>query len=311
MFSKDEKKIDTLEGFKLKHANLSVPLYKYCKIDKYSLANLENETVWLSNAANFNDPYDSALSVGSIDNHHKNFLRDSYEKIALNLDIKVEDVQRVMDGRPIESGLTELLGGYSPFKNNPEIIAQAVEKFLKETELLFEEYAAGISDLYQRRIFATCFSEDPTSMLMWSHYANNHEGMVLKYELVDIDIEKHRDIFMWLNPIIYTDELLSVEDYESVRDKMSISTLAAISKSKEWSYEKEWRLIVHEKSEEQGFPVKFLKPSCIIVGARASKADKIMLSLEAMKKEIPIKKIKLDKAKYRLSIQEFKKSDLL
>lgn len=144
-----------------------------------------------------------------------------------------------MDGYPLEEGLNRLLKHYPPFKNKPEMIPLVVEDYIKNSDLLFGKYASGITNLYQERIYDSCFSEEPASMLMWSHYADNHQGMVLKYEFFNLDLEKHRDVFMGLNPVIYTDDLLNLEKYKGVRKKISISTLAAISKSKEWSYEKE------------------------------------------------------------------------
>ena len=147
---------------------------------------------------------------------------------------------------------------------------------------------------------------------MWSHYADNHQGMVLRYDFIKLDLylDKHRDLLMGLNPVMYTDNLINLQEYKGFRDKVSVSTLAAISKSKEWSYEKEWRLIINKKSDERGLAVKVIKPSCIILGARISEIHKIMLSLEAKKKDIPIKQIKLDKTKYRLSIVDFNDFEL-
>jgi len=305
MFSKDEKKIDTLEGFKLKFAKLSTPLYKYSKIDKFSLANLENDTVWLSKATNFNDPYDSALTIGTKDDHDRENKRALYERFAELFDFKREEVEQLMDGYPLKEGLNRLLEQYPPFKNKPEMIPLVVEDYIKDSDLLFGKYASGITNLYQERIYASCFSEEPASMLMWSHYADNHQGMVLKYEFINLDLEKHLDVFMGLNPVIYTDDLLNLEKYKVVREKISISTLSAISKSKEWSYEKEWRLIIHEESNERGMVIKVVKPSCIILGAKVNQKHKIMLSLEAKKKGIPIKQIKLENAKYHLSVVDF------
>lgn len=64
MFPIDKSTKDTLEGEKLKLEEMPL-LYKYTKIDEYSLANLTNDTAWFRNAVGFNDPYDSSLSVGN------------------------------------------------------------------------------------------------------------------------------------------------------------------------------------------------------------------------------------------------------
>lgn len=305
MFSKDEKKINTQEGLKLKLEKLSTPLYKYSKIDKFSLANLENDTVWLSKATKFNDPYDSALTIGTKDNHDNENRNGLYERFAENFGLKPKEVEQLMDGYPIEEGLHRLLEQHPDFQNNPELITLVKEKYRNSTDILYEKYASDITNLYQERTFATCFSEEPASMLMWSHYADNHQGMVLEYQFLNIDLEKDIDVFIGLNPVIYTDNLLNLQEYKGVRDKISIPTLAAISKSKEWSYEKEWRLIIHRDSNDQGIAVKVIKPSCIILGTRVNQNHKIMLSLEAKKKGVPLKQIKLENSKYHLSVTDF------
>lgn len=301
----------TYEGFKLKLEKLGNPLYKYCGINAHSLANLENDVVWLSNAATFNDPYDSALTIGARTLNDSEGKQILYERFAKTFEMNLSDVELLMDGFDQVEGLRRLLETLPQFKGNAEMIDIAVEKYMADTDLLFEEYASNISNLYQKRTFATCFSENPDSMLMWSHYADNHRGMVLRYDFINLDLnlDKHKEVFMGLNPVLYTEDLVNIKDYKNFREKISVSTLAAISKSNEWSYENEWRLIIHEESDERGMAVKLIKPSCIILGARVSKVHKIMLSLEAKKKEIPIKQIKLDKTKYHLSLVDLNEFD--
>lgn len=310
-FSEHTTKESTYDGFKLKLEKLANPLYKYSGINERTLANLENDVVWLSNAAMFNDPYDSALTIGARIHHDSEDKQKLYERFAKIFKMSISDVEMIMDGFDHEEGLRRLLATLPQFKGNAEVIDNVVGKYVTDTDMLFEEYASDITSFYQKRTFATCFSEISDSMLMWSHYADNHQGMVLKYEFINLDLtlDKHRDILMGLNPVLYTENLLNLKDYQSFREKISLITLAAISKSNEWSYENEWRLIIHEESDERGMAVKLIKPSCIILGARVSKMHKIMLSLEAKKKNIPIKQIKLDNTKYHLSVVDFNEFD--
>ena len=47
----------------------------------------------------------------------------------------------------------------------------------------------------------SCLSESDSSLLMWAHYANNHKGMCVEYELLQISEQlKFSPI-----PVIYTD----------------------------------------------------------------------------------------------------------
>lgn len=86
-----------------------------------------------------------------------------------------------------------------------------------------------------------CFSEDPESHLMWSHYAAAHTGYVLEFEI---------------NPALVGDFVKVPYEDEPTFDPFSIGndfTEAAFQdfarrvwsiKKTEWSYEREWRWLV-------------------------------------------------------------------
>lgn len=48
---------------RLKDTYIPKHLYKYREINKYSLENLETDTVWVCSAENYNDPYDCASTL--------------------------------------------------------------------------------------------------------------------------------------------------------------------------------------------------------------------------------------------------------
>lgn len=87
----------------------------------------------------------------------------------------------------------------------------------------------------------------PDNSLMWSHYANSHQGVVLRLRNVP---EKDSPYGM-ARPIIYTPEppALFTEDYlinalcgvETI-DVTKTNDAVIYRKSSEWSYEEEWRV---------------------------------------------------------------------
>ena len=303
MFSKEPENIDTLEGLKLKFANLPI-LYKYQKIDEYSLANLENNTAWFSNASKFNDPYDSALTIKNVETYLNGIDEDFINKLSKIFNVHVIEIETLLETNGIKKTYEYLLRNHPIHNKEPEAIQKIIDNLSERIDVENEKYVSQISNFYQNHIYATCFSEDPTSMLMWSHYGANHEGMVLEYNFNQLDLKVHGDILSHLHPIIYTDELLNIDDYKSVRELIPVFSLAAINKSNEWSYEKEWRVLLYDSLEKKGQVSRLIKPSSIILGARVSKVHKIMLAIEGKKRGIPVKQIKLDKFKYHLSITE-------
>lgn len=304
MFSVDQSKKDPVEGEKLKLEKMPL-LYKYTKIDAYSLANLSNGTAWFRNAAGFNDPYDSSLSIGNrtvYDAQHSAVLADELSKIFQS---NPEEISETISTYPIDILGAKLLEEHSLVGQSVGVFRERFEKYIKETDELLEKHSVNIADLYQKGVYATCFSEEPMSMLMWSHYADNHKGMVLEYDFVNSGSKFKEEVIRVLYPVLYTKELLNLNDYLESQDEVDVPILAAISKLDTWSYEKEWRMLTLDKSDEEGKVIKIIKPKSIILGAHVEQMHKIMISLDAMKLGIPVQQIKLDGAKYNLSIVDF------
>lgn len=59
------------------------------------------------------------------------------------------------------------------------------------------------------RFRVSCFAQSPYSMLMWSHYANNHQGFCIEYETPDYSKE-NENIYLNLFPVIYTNTRTSL-----------------------------------------------------------------------------------------------------
>lgn len=111
----------------------------------------------------------------------------------------------------------------------------------------------------------TCLTETNSNTLMWSHYANNHEGFCVEYDLKKLqddpfDIRKHifpviygdtRPINRNIHSLIESHCLLkkaidecSVYDGNEVLDDILPMFL---TKGNAWEYEQEWRIIFTKK----------------------------------------------------------------
>jgi Protein of unknown function (DUF2971) len=127
-------------------------------------------------------------------------------------------------------------------------------------------------------------SEDPLSLLMWAHYAYQHEGFVL-------GLDTNGDCFKPQGFAAFRDDNFGLEELRPVQYQMArpapIDTIALAMgnddapfvKSPEWAYEKEWRIRRHKEfarttlSPDSAFPVWLmdLPPRCvleIILGCR-------------------------------------------
>ncbi len=111
----------------------------------------------------------------------------------------------------------------------------------------------------------TCLTETNNNTLMWSHYANNHEGICVEYDLKLLQTDPF-GICKHLFPIIYGDARPVNRNIHSLIDSHGALKKAIddhyvydgdemlddilpmfLTKGNEWSYEQEWRIIYTKK----------------------------------------------------------------
>ena len=124
------------------------------------------------------------------------------------------------------------------------------------------------SEKLQQKVFVACFSERNNSMLMWSHYAEQHTGLCVGYRLHEL-IKKY-NIF----PVIYNNQMPQISDISNADEGILYKSI--LTKCVDWSYEKEWRIIVIDKSKEgcNGKLISFEKPVSIYMGVRQGRTEK-------------------------------------
>ena len=127
---------------------------------------------------------------------------------------------------------------------------EALEQFLlddKEFERIRRKASENTQRIY-REIEANArvcsFTRRYNSILMWAHYANNHMGFCLKFNMdsmLDIKAHARRVTYSRNNnfPV-----LSSIDIIKKGADWTMGRTLA--TKHKGWSYEKEWRVLAWE-----------------------------------------------------------------
>jgi hypothetical protein len=125
-----------------------------------------------------------------------------------------------------------------------------------------------------------CLTEAPDSLLMWSHYAAQHKGAVLKFSTCS----KSGDFFTNARQVNYEKILPSVDypqdlarHYLGLDKKDSENSLSRqfFTKSIEWKYEKEWRVMASIEMKEKGEFVPFQQESlsAIFLGCRLEETE--------------------------------------
>jgi len=131
-----------------------------------------------------------------------------------------------------------------------------------------------------RRIMADttifCLSETYDNLLMWSHYAQNHTGAVIKFlSLPEVDSP-----IIVAQPVRYAAQMprmafAALMDFDKARkETLDIITL---TKSEVWSYEKEWRIIAGLRDKTQTYEILPYAPKelgAVYLGCKMTKGDR-------------------------------------
>lgn len=287
---------DIEAAIKLKHSNIPSKLYKYREINEYSIKNLKENTVWCSNASDFNDPYDSSICFDSINLYKSPIDKEINNKEFNDLDIPLEVFNGIKTSndpyRTILQNVQKMTNHKITSKEEDQyyhIIKDFLEKNTKEMNL---EFNKGLQNGYK----ICSFSERIDSMLMWSHYSNYHKGFALEYNFQILPIDDVRNRFMW--PVIYDSKLFDATAYfEEQRNNEQFNNLfgiiASIHKAKDWEYENEWRLIVPLSPTDSPLSYNVPKPTGIYLGSKISNENQDEIELIAKNNNIDLYKMEL------------------
>lgn len=198
-------------------------LYKYRKFDASSLRVLTDHELYFADPRLFNDPLDCNLSI--------------------NPDISMQEMSTLLRAvlgadrkKPLRAVVQSAVHDASELGNYK--VQGDARNFLKLAlaDLLKEEVRR---ELEQHGVLS--FSATWQSVLMWSHYADEHRGLCFEFDTTELE---HRN----LAPVAYTGERsVRASDIRAWRmdgDKVaekSVLDKHFYSKAPEWSYEQEWR----------------------------------------------------------------------
>lgn len=201
----------------------------------------------------------------------------------------------------LESELAKMLGGFTPQQRalvdsviSRDQLRAAVRKQGPELLGLVKLLERFATPLVSRRIYDTvnenlgalCLTEDPVNLLMWAHYADQHKGAVIEFDVQHEFFNRRHgpnDDLRHFRAVTYTQQRPAV--YLTDSDAIDFFYF----KSTEWKYEHEWRLIVplidcseRKNTAPPSLPVCLFRvpPECVlsvIVGCRMPEQEKFDL----------------------------------
>lgn len=214
----------------------SKKLYRYTQHinETYRDVVITKQFLWFSKPDDFNDPLDSRL-----------------------------DYRQVYSAEEIENFWQEFLKSKL---NHPQSLEEVLscwgenDKFVEQQNRTFNQFRSQMG--------VCCFSATPTNILMWSHYANNHKGIVYEFE-PDLFLDSLSDGFtchpMRVDYAKHNEyELLS---YASTgKPKQDQFVTEQLTKAKDWEYEQEYLFIDLKGNGNKSFKKESLKS--VIFGAK-------------------------------------------
>lgn len=261
----DRKKTDKDRAFKLLENNIPTSLYKYRAVTDYALLNFLEDTIWIDNPINFNDPFDG-VAIETSSPSFKDRI-DLYEK---------------------EFGENEIIKKWRD------------EKFDEYADSLCSGAMDVLSTRLQHLFTVACLSEVNDSVLMWSHYANNHKGFCIEYSGAEIynSSPTNKRLF----PVKY----ISVEEQEIPVSALALDysgLYSVLRKSDDWSYEREWRICFGIEDTDGARNIQLPRATSVYLGAKMTPDDLVKVSSIARDKGIPVYQEVLDYSSRKISFK--------
>lgn len=212
-------------------------LYKYMSYETCRIV-LTNGTLRWTTPRLLNDPYDMTFDL-HVDG-------SPAEVRALALELLWADLQD--DSRPaplaaFEAWKPVAKRRFKTFAAFARVAGRGVDQALRRAEAIDEMNLELQAWLQRAKIL--CLTETPGNMLMWSHYGQQHQGAVLRFDAV-----AESSMFSAAKRVVYTAEMPRLGDSHTMAgviagrplDQKRLITAQVYSKALEWSYEREWRI---------------------------------------------------------------------
>lgn len=267
-------------------------LYKYCALNSFALQAVANGHFWYSKLSAFNDPFEARAP--------RNELATStlYDQILQSNVIPLDQVE-----------IAHINNEYIYERNHHDSISVHIDRSGVEgypdaeskLDFVKSKHAAdAIFQFYNNvgSMGVLCLSSDPASILMWSHYADNHCGVCIQIEREEnSDLRDPEQVFK----VNYSNEYPTKKYLENISNLSEKGLRQAIvaRKGLNWSYEKEWRVLKQKGNRLYNSPGKI---TGVVFGLRTSFSQKAALAKLIAGSEIQALEIRRKEGEYTLEV---------
>jgi len=275
--------------------------YRYRAFNELTLDSLCNDELYFSSPSAFNDPLDcQPRLVSNSSNYdlrrvlsHLIINRVTAETIASLTSVQAnkEQATKYANGRAQQTAEQKLQDlAYHATNPDYEVSQGEAENWLLLTEIqreLIQQNDKGIC----------CFSAEVDNPLMWSHYADQHKGIVIGYNLERNPKPELNKIEYGGDRTLQTNVVVKALLDNDVTAQEVLNTKALLQKAQLWEYENEWRLFGN-----QGIQDSPLKMTEITFGMKCNSSViyTVLKALEGREDDINFFQIREDRGSFHL-----------
>jgi hypothetical protein len=297
----------TEEVIALKQPQLPKRIYKYRRDSTYSRENLKTDTVWMASPDTYNDPYDCSFTVAEeeVVATLKISLLSEFAKVyKLQSDEAIAQIDQALNsgGDPLASLAASIAAvkGVSA-GSNPQQMAEffslMAPKFIADTIGVLRQW---------RKITKVCsFSAVNDSILMWGHYAQDHKGFCIEYDIERL--KPDHALRRILYPVIYSPMLYDLTAFAKKlvgpnRKDFNPSSplLGVLHKFDGWKYEEEWRAVTYTSGVAGDYNWTVPTPSRVFLGAKMEAHNAAAITAFCEPKGIEVCRMNMAKDRFEL-----------
>lgn len=302
-------------------------MFKFSPINAYALRNLQQNQIFFNNPLRFNDPFDTFHPAKITEISNEKFVDIYCKTIKRKFDKKI--LLGILENNISKKELYEFcdkhLDYFFDFKNteNNKVIKNKLQflDYIENQEGSRDEFIDNIGGFFSQikrhiegsmvqtmnqirkdlfsKIGVTCFSKNNLNLLMWSHYADSHQGFCLEFDPETEPFSQSFDVIYRSEiPSVVSDLLLDEKDNtESIKKLLSY-------KSSDWEHEEEIRLFHRESNKVYGYTPQSLK--AIYFGIRTFSDIEIVCSIvKAQNPGVKFYRMKKQTEKFGIEAEEF------
>lgn len=255
--------------------DVPVKLFKYGSARGFQLESLRERSLYLAPPELFNDPFDC---------------RPVFAWESMNLDELMRDMIHV-HAEDLSDGTT------NSYREQQEILRSQLPGDPNDLPAHVEENIAR----HMNSVGIHCLASEKDNILMWSHYGDNHRGLVIEYDTAQL----------W-KCVMSEGAVLERVRYEKDRPQLILSPGGEwvmhmiFTKSEDWAYENEYR-IVHKSGSRTKINLPQSAITGIYLGSKFPSMEglvEIMESMRAAKLNCPIHYGHIDNHKFVVTFEQ-------